>query len=319
MSKLETTINQIEKQFGKGSIMKLGDIDIPKIPVISTGSIKLDKALGINGIPRGRIIEIIGPESSGKTTLTLHMIAEAQKDGKCVFIDTEHAFDPNYAKQLGVNIDDLYFVQPTTAEEALDIIEMLVRSAECHLIVLDSVAALVPKVEVEGEMGQAHMGVMARLMSQAMRKLAGLISATQTSIVFINQIRHKIGVMFGSPETTTGGNALKFYASMRLDIRKIEVLKVNQESIGIRVRVKVIKNKLAPPFKQAEFNIIYGKGIDQVFEIIEMAVENNIIKKSGAWYSYNNEQIGQGKEKVYNYLLENDAVRNKILDEVNNC
>ena len=311
---LDAAIQQIEKQFGKGSIMRLGD-DNPKyeIPSISTGSLELDIALGIGGVPRGRVIEIYGPESSGKTTLTLHIVAEAQKaGGVAAFIDAEHALDPGYAKKLGVNIDDLLVSQPDTGEEALEITEALVRSGAVDIIVIDSVAALVPKAEIDGEMGDAHMGLQARLMSQAMRKLAGIISKSKTSVIFINQIRFKIGVMFGSPETTTGGNALKFYASVRLDIRKIETLKNGEDAFGNRVRVKVVKNKVAPPFKQAEFDVIFDSGISREGGILDMAVKYDIIKKSGTWYAYGEERIGQGRENAKKYLIENA----KMLAEV---
>ncbi len=305
---LDAAIAQIEKQFGKGSIMKLGGSESArvKIPVVSTGSLELDIALGIGGLPRGRVIEIYGPESSGKTTLTLHAVAEAQKlGGIAAFIDAEHALDPIYAAKLGVKIDDLLVSQPDTGEEALEICESLVRSNAVDIIVIDSVAALVPKAEIEGDMGDSHMGLQARLMSQALRKLTGIISKSRTSVVFINQIRHKIGVMFGSPETTTGGNALKFYASIRLDIRRIETLKVGEDAIGNRVRVKVVKNKCAPPFKQAEFDIMYDKGISRTGGIVDLATQFDIIKKSGTWYSYGEERIGQGRDNAKNFLESN--------------
>jgi recombination protein RecA len=308
---LESAIAQIEKQFGKGSIMKLGGSDVAKvkIPAISTGSIELDIALGIGGLPRGRVTEIYGPESSGKTTLTLHVVAEAQKlGGVAAFIDAEHALDPVYAGKLGVNIDELLVSQPDTGEEALEIVESLVRSNAVDIIVIDSVAALVPKAEIEGEMGDSHVGLQARLMSQALRKLTGIISKSKTSVVFINQIRHKIGVMFGSPETTTGGNALKFYASIRLDIRRIETLKVGEDAIGNRVRVKVVKNKCAPPFKQAEFDVMYDKGISRAGGLVDLAVQFEIIKKSGTWYSYNEERIGQGRDNAKNFIESNSAI-----------
>lgn len=308
---LEAAISQIEKQFGKGSIMKLGGKDNARvrIPSISTGSLELDIALGIGGIPRGRVTEIYGPESSGKTTLTLHVIAEAQKaGGVAAFIDAEHALDPIYAQKLGVNIDELLVSQPDTGEEALEIVESLVRSNAVDLIVVDSVAALVPKAEIEGDMGDSHMGLQARLMSQALRKLTGTISKSRTALIFINQIRMKIGVMFGSPETTTGGNALKFYSSIRLDIRKIETLKTGEDAVGNRVRVKVVKNKCAPPFKQAEFDIMYDKGISRLGGIIDLGSQYEIVRKSGTWYSYGEERIGQGRENARAYLEANPTI-----------
>ncbi len=311
---LESAILQIEKQFGKGAIMKLGD-DSAKVrmPIISTGSIELDLALGIGGIPRGRVTEIFGPESSGKTTLTLHVIAEAQRNGGiAAFVDAEHALDPTYARKLGVNTDELLVSQPDTGEEALEITEALVRSGAIDIIVVDSVAALVPKAEIEGEMGDAHMGLQARLMSQALRKLTGIISKSNTSVIFINQIRHKIGVMFGSPETTTGGNALKFYSSVRLDIRRIETLKNGEDSIGNRVRVKVVKNKVAPPFRQAEFDIMYDSGISREGGIIDMASKFGIVKKAGTWYSYGEERIGQGRENAKAFLKDHPEVMKEI-------
>ncbi len=311
---LESAINQIEKQFGKGSIMRLGD-DNPRnrIPSIPTGSLELDLALGIGGVPRGRIIEIYGPESSGKTTLTLHVVAEAQKKGGvAAFIDAEHALDPQYASKLGVNTDELLVSQPDTGEEALEITEALVRSGAVDVIVVDSVAALVPKAEIDGDMGDAHMGLQARLMSQAMRKLAGIISKSKTSVIFINQIRYKIGVMFGSPETTTGGNALKFYSSVRLDIRRIETLKSGDEAIGNRVRVKVVKNKVAPPFKQAEFDIIFNSGISREGGILDLGVKFGIVKKTGTWYSYGQERIGQGRENSKKFFRENPRITDEI-------
>jgi recombination protein RecA len=305
---------QIEKQFGKGSIMRLGDESAKiKVASISTGSIELDVALGIGGIPRGRITEIFGPESSGKTTLTLHMVAEAQKlGGVAAFVDAEHALDPAYAAKLGVNTDDLLVSQPDTGEEALEITEALVRSGALDVVVIDSVAALVPKAEIEGEMGDSHMGLQARLMSQALRKLTGVIAKSKTSVIFINQIRHKIGVMFGSPETTTGGNALKFYASVRLDIRRIETLKNGDEAIGNRVRVKVVKNKVAPPFRQAEFDIMYDSGISREGGIIDMASKFGIVKKAGTWYSYGEERIGQGRENAKAFLKDHPDVMKEI-------
>ena len=303
---LETAMSQVERQFGKGSIMKLGSRPVVEVPVISTSSLALDKALGIGGLPRGRVIEIYGPEASGKTTLALHAVAEAQKkDGIAAFIDAEHALDTVYAKKLGVNCDDLLVAQPDTGEQALEIADMLVRSGAIDIVVIDSVAALVPRAEIEGEMGDSHMGLQARLMSQAMRKLAGTISKTMTSIIFINQIRMKIGVMFGNPETTTGGNALKFYSSVRLDIRRIGAIKDGQEVIGNRTRVRVVKNKMAPPFTDAEFDIVYGEGISKYGDLIDVGVETGIIEKSGSWYSHAGERIGQGRENVKRFLKEN--------------
>ena len=303
---LETAMSQVERQFGKGSIMKLGSRPVADVPVISTSSLALDKALGIGGLPRGRVIEIYGPEASGKTTLALHAVAEAQKnDGIAAFIDAEHALDVVYAKKLGVNCDDLLVAQPDTGEQALEIADMLVRSGAIDIDVIDSVAALVPRAEIEGEMGDSHMGLQARLMSQAMRKLTGTISKTMTSIIFINQIRMKIGVMFGNPETTTGGNALKFYSSVRLDIRRIGAIKDGQEVIGNRTRVRVVKNKMAPPFTDAEFDIVYGEGISKYGDLIDVGVETGIIEKSGSWYSYDGERIGQGRENVKRFLREN--------------
>ncbi len=310
---LETALSQIEKQFGKGSVMKLGDYKAMEIEAISTGALSLDMALGIGGLPRGRIIEIYGPESSGKTTLALHVVAEAQKEGgEAAFIDAEHALDPVYAKKLGVDIDNLIVSQPDTGEQALEITESLVRSGALDVIVVDSVAALVPKAEIDGDMGDSHMGLQARLMSQALRKLAGAINKSKTVLIFINQLREKIGVMFGNPETTTGGRALKFYASVRLDIRKAENIKQDGEIKGSRTRVKVVKNKVAPPFREAEFDIVYGEGISRAGNILDMAVNMDIIEKSGSWFSYNGERIGQGRENVKKYLKENP----EILDEV---
>ena len=310
---LDSAISQIEKQFGQGSIMRMGEDSIVKIESISTGSISLDAALGIEGIPRGRITEIYGPESSGKTTLTLHIIAEAQKTGGyAAFIDAEHAMDPEYAKKLGVDTDNLLISQPDTGEQALDITETLVRSGALDVIVIDSVAALVPKAELDGDMGDSHMGLQARLMSQALRKLTGSVSKSRTSVIFINQIRHKIGVMFGSPETTTGGNALKFYASIRLDIRRIGQIKEGDQLVGNRTRVKVVKNKVAPPFKNTEFDIMYGEGISYEGDLLDLAVQADIVNKMGAWYSYNKEKIGQGRENAKRYLEDNENVRNEI-------
>ena len=310
---LDLAISQIEKQFGQGSIMRMGEDSIVKIEGISTGSISLNAALGIGGIPRGRITEIYGPESSGKTTLSLHIIAEAQKsDGYAAFIDAEHAMDPEYAKKLGVDTDNLLISQPDTGEQALDITETLVRSGALDVIVIDSVAALVPKAELDGDMGDSHMGLQARLMSQALRKLTGTVSKSRTSVIFINQIRHKIGVMFGSPETTTGGNALKFYASVRLDIRRIGQIKEGDQVVGNRTRVKVVKNKVAPPFKNTEFDIMYGEGISYEGDLLDLAVQADIVNKMGAWYSFNKEKIGQGKENAKRYLQDNENVLNEI-------
>ena len=317
---IELAMGQIEKQFGKGSIMRLGeDAVIPEIQSISTGSLALDIALGVGGVPRGRVIEIYGPESSGKTTLALHIIAEAQKTGGiAAFIDAEHALDISYAHKLGVKTDDLLVSQPDTGEQALEIVDVLVRSNALDVLVVDSVAALVPKAEIEGEMGDAHMGLQARLMSQALRKLTGTISKSNCCVIFINQIRMKIGVMFGNPETTTGGNALKFYASVRMDIRKTAVIKAGQDVVGSRTRVKVVKNKVAPPFKEAEFDITYGTGISRVGDIVDLGSESNVIDKSGAWFSYNGERVGQGRENAKQYLLDHPetcaAIEAKILE-----
>ena len=307
---LETALSQIEKAFGKGSIMKLGDTqNAESMEAISTGSLGLDLALGIGGIPKGRVVEIYGPESSGKTTLTLHVIAECQKKGgTCAFIDAEHALDPVYAKKLGVNIDNLLISQPDTGEQALEITDTLVRSGAIDLIVIDSVAALVPKAEIDGEMGDSHMGLQARLMSQALRKLTGSISRTNCTIIFINQIRMKIGVMFGNPETTTGGNALKFYASVRLDIRRIGSIKEKEEVVGNQTRVKVVKNKVAPPFRQVEFDIMYGEGISKTGELLDLGVKANFIEKSGSWFSYDGDRIGQGRENAKQYFKDNPKV-----------
>ena len=314
---LEIALSQIEKQFGKGSVMKLGEYQAMNVEAIPTGALGLDIALGIGGVPRGRIIEIFGPESSGKTTLALHIIAEAQKmNGEAAFIDAEHALDPVYAKHLGVDIDNLIVSQPDTGEQALEITESLVRSGALDVIVVDSVAALVPKAEIDGDMGDSHMGLQARLMSQALRKLAGAINKSKTVIIFINQLREKIGVMFGNPETTTGGRALKFYASVRLDIRKIENIKQDGEIVGNRARVKVVKNKVAPPFREAEFDIVYGKGISKEGNILDMAVNLDIIEKSGSWFSYNGERIGQGRENVKQYLHNNPEVMEEVEKKV---
>jgi recombination protein RecA len=311
---LAAALAQIEKQFGKGSIMRMGDGKIGEdIEAVSTGSLGLDIALGIGGLPRGRVVEIYGPESSGKTTLTLSVIAQMQKmGGVAAFIDAEHALDPQYAAKLGVNVPDLLISQPDTGEQALEIVDMLVRSGSVDIVVVDSVAALTPRAEIEGEMGDSHMGLQARLMSQALRKLTGNIKRTNTLVIFINQIRMKIGVMFGSPETTTGGNALKFYASVRLDIRRTGAIKKGDEVIGSETRVKVIKNKVAPPFKQAEFDILYGEGISREGEIIELGVNAKFVEKAGAWYSYNGEKIGQGKDNSRDYLKAHPAIANEI-------
>jgi recombination protein RecA len=315
---LAAALGQIEKQYGKGAIMRMGDDAGRKdVPVVSTGSLALDLALGIGGLPRGRVTEIYGPESSGKTTLTLHVIAEAQKaGGTAAFVDAEHALDPSYAEALGVNVDDLLVSQPDTGEQALEITDMLVRSGAVDIVVVDSVAALTPKAEIEGEMGDSHVGLQARLMSQALRKLTANIKRTNCMVIFINQIRMKIGVMFGSPETTTGGNALKFYSSVRLDIRRIGAIKRGDESIGNQTRVKVVKNKMAPPFRQAEFEILYGEGISREGELIELGVEHGQIKKSGAWYSYGKDRIGQGKDNVRQFLKDNPDTADEIERQV---
>ena len=314
---LEVAMIQREKQFGKGSVMKLGEFKAMEIEAIPTGALSLDIALGIGGVPRGRIIEVFGPESSGKTTLALHIVAEAQKmGGEAAFIDAEHALDPVYAKKLGVDIDNLIVSQPDTGEQALEITESLVRSGALDVIVVDSVAALVPKAEIDGDMGDSHMGLQARLMSQALRKLAGAINKSKTVLIFINQLREKIGIMFGNPETTTGGRALKFYASVRMDIRKIENIKQDGEVKGNRVRVKVIKNKVAPPFREAEFDIVYGQGISKEGNILDMAVNLDIVEKAGSWFSYNGERIGQGRENVKRYLHENPEMLEDIEEKV---
>ena len=314
---LEAAFGQIEKQFGKGSVMKLGDVSAMNIEAIPTGALSLDVALGIGGIPKGRIIEVFGPESSGKTTLALHMIAEAQKaGGEAAFIDAEHALDPVYAKHLGVDIDNLIVSQPDTGEQALEIAEALVRSGAIDIIVVDSVAALVPKAEIDGDMGDAHVGLQARLMSQALRKLTGVLNKSNTAIVFINQLREKVGIMFGNPETTPGGRALKFYSSVRLDIRRIENIKQDGEVVGSRVRVKVVKNKVAPPFREAEFDITYGKGISKTGNIVDLAVNLDIIQKSGSWFGYDGTRIAQGRENVKKYLEENPEVMEEIEKKV---
>ncbi|MBQ0018258.1 MAG: recombinase RecA [Clostridiales bacterium] len=311
---LQQALDQIQKQYGKGAIMRLGDDSLMlNIDAISTGSISLDLATGVGGYPKGRIIEIYGPESSGKTTLTLHAIAEAQKKGgKAAFIDAEHALDPVYAKNLGVNVDELLVSQPDTGEQALEICEMLARSGALDIIVIDSVAALVPKAEIQGDMGDSHVGLQARLMSQALRKIAGAVNKSNTCVIFINQLREKIGIMFGNPETTTGGRALKFYASMRLDVRRVETIKKGEEMLGNRTRVKVVKNKVAPPFKKAEFDIMYGTGISLAGDILDTATEYKIIDKAGSWYSYNGERIGQGRENVKEYLEQHNDIMQEI-------
>jgi recombination protein RecA len=310
---LDTALAQIERQFGKGSIMRLGDDDRPPIEAIPTGAIALDVALGIGGLPKGRVIEVYGPESSGKTTVALHAVASAQKmGGIAAFVDAEHALDPEYAKKIGVDTDNLLLSQPDTGEQALEIVDMLVRSGAVSIVVIDSVAALVPRAEIEGEMGDSHVGLQARLMSQALRKIAGVLSSTGTTAIFINQLREKIGVMFGSPETTTGGKALKFYASVRLDVRRIETLKDGTDAVGNRTRVKVVKNKVAPPFKQAEFDILYGVGVSREGSLIDLGVEHAIVRKSGAWYTYDGTQLGQGKENSRNFLRENVDMAQEI-------
>jgi recombination protein RecA len=315
---LELAITQIDRQFGKGSIMRLGDNYTPTMEnIISTGCLSLDVALGVGGIPRGRVVEIFGPESSGKTTLALHIVAEAQKAGGfAAFIDAEHAVDPDYAKKLGVNTEELLISQPDTGEQALEICETLVRSGALHVVVIDSVAALVPRAELEGEMGASHMGLQARLMSQALRKLTGTVSRSNTTVIFINQIREKIGVIFGNPETTPGGRALKFYASIRLEIRRITTIKDGAEMVGSRVRVKVVKNKVAPPFKKSEFDIMYGQGISYVGDIIDLAVEGNIVEKMGAWYSYDDMKIGQGRENAKSFLTDNPDIMDAVTEKV---
>ena len=314
---LEAALAQIQKQFGKGAIMKMDDTSALNIDTISTGSTSLDIATGVGGVPRGRIVEIYGPESSGKTTLTLHIVAEAQKNGgKAAFIDAEHALDPIYARNLGVNVEELIVSQPDTGEQALEICDMLARSGALDVIVIDSVAALVPKAEIMGEMGDSHVGPQARLMSQALRKIAGAVNKTNTCVIFINQLREKIGVMFGNPETTTGGRALKFYASMRMDVRRVETIKSGDQMLGNRTRVKIVKNKVAPPFKQAEFDIMYGKGISKSGDVLDCAVEAKIIEKAGSWYSYAGDRIGQGRENVKNFLEENPDILAKVESEL---
>ncbi len=316
---LAAALSQIERQFGKGSIMKLGDNNTMDIETVSTGSLGLDIALGAGGLPLGRVVEIYGPESSGKTTLTLEVIAQAQRDGKvCAFIDAEHALDPIYAEKLGVNINELLISQPDTGEQALEIVDMLTRSGAIDIIVVDSVAALTPKAEIEGDMGDSHMGLQARMMSQAMRKLTGNLKSSNTMLIFINQIRMKIGVMFGSPETTTGGNALKFYASVRLDIRRIGAVKNGDEIVGNETRVKVVKNKISPPFKQAEFQILYGQGINNLGELIDLGVKNGFVEKAGAWYSCNGERIGQGKANAAKYLAEHPDMAKDVDTKLRN-
>ncbi len=314
---LNETLSQIEKQFGKGTVMRMGDREVVDIPAISTGSIGLDIALGIGGVPQGRVIEIFGPESSGKTTLTLQVIAECQKaGGTAAFIDAEHALDPLYAKKLGVNVDELLLSQPDTGEQALEVADMLVKSKSVDLLVIDSVAALTPRAEIEGEMGDHHVGLQARLMSQALRKITGNIQRSNATVIFINQIRMKIGVMFGNPETTSGGNALKFYSSVRLDIRRIGAVKEGEEVIGNETRVKVVKNKVSPPFTKAEFQILYGKGINVEGEIIDFGQKLGLIEKAGSWYSYNDEKIGQGKTNASNFLRENKKIRNALVKQI---
>ncbi|HIK74166.1 MAG TPA: recombinase RecA [Alcanivorax sp.] len=314
---LSAALSQIERQFGKGSVMRMGDQKRERIPAISTGSLGLDIALGIGGLPKGRIVEIYGPESSGKTTLTLSVIAQAQKQGAtCAFVDAEHALDPDYAEKLGVNVDDLLVSQPDTGEQALEITDMLVRSGAVNVVIVDSVAALVPKAEIEGEMGDAHVGLQARLMSQALRKITGNVKNANCLVMFVNQIRMKIGVMFGNPETTTGGNALKFYSSVRLDIRRIGAVKQGDEVTGNETRVKVVKNKVAPPFKQAEFQILYGQGINQLGEVLDLGVQQGLVDKSGAWYAYQGDKIGQGKQNACDYLTEHPDVAQAIEKEI---
>ena len=317
---LEQAIAQIEKEFGKGSIMRLGDYNVQDVDVIPTGCLSLDLALGVGGVPRGRIVEIYGPESSGKTTVSLHMVAEAQKKGgTAAFIDAEHALDPVYAQRLGVDINNLYVAQPDNGEQGLEIAESLVRSGSIDILVVDSVAALTPKAEIDGEMGDSHVGLQARLMSQALRKLTGITAKTKTCVIFINQLREKVGIMFGNPETTPGGKALKFYSSIRLDVRKSELIKDGENAVGARTKVKVVKNKCAPPFKTAEFDMIFGMGISNESCILDLAVQYDIIQKSGAWFSYNGEKIGQGRENVRKLLVENVALCEEIANKVRAC
>ncbi len=314
---LETAMSQIERQFGKGAIMRLGNDEVRKMDVIPTGALSLDLALGIGGLPRGRVVEIYGPESSGKTTLALHVIAEAQRNGgNAAFIDAEHALDPIYARAIGVDIDELLISQPDTGEQALEIADMLIRSGALDVVVVDSVAALVPRAELEGDMGDTHVGLQARLMSQALRKLSGTINRSHTTAVFINQIREKIGVMFGSPETTPGGRALKFYSSVRIDIRRIEAIKVGTENIGNRVRTKIVKNKVAPPFRIAEFDVMFGEGISREGSLLDVAVEEGIVQKAGAWYTYDGDQLGQGREKAKDHLRSNPELAMQLQDQV---
>jgi recombination protein RecA len=314
---IDAAVSQIERQFGKGSIMRMGDEERQSVAVIPTGALALDLALGVGGLPRGRIVEIFGPESSGKTTLALHVIAEAQKaGGLAAFIDAEHALDPGYAQAIGVDLEDLYFSQPDNGEQALEIADTLVRSGALDVVVVDSVAALVPRAEIEGEMGDSHVGLQARLMSQALRKLSGSLNRSGTTAVFINQLREKIGVMFGSPETTPGGRALKFYSSVRLDIRRIGALKVGAEAVGNQTRVKVVKNKVAPPFKTVEFDVMYGEGISREGSVLDVGIEQEVVRKSGAWFAYGEERLGQGRENAKQYLKENEEVRERILQEV---
>ena len=314
---IDAAVSQIERQFGKGSIMRMGDEEPQRVASISTGALALDLALGVGGVPRGRIIEIFGPESSGKTTLALHIIAEAQRaGGLAAFVDAEHALDPTYAQAIGVDLENLYFSQPDNGEQALEIADTLVRSGALDLVVIDSVAALVPRAEIEGEMGDSHVGLQARLMSQALRKLSGSLSRSGTTAIFINQLREKIGVMFGSPETTPGGRALKFYSSVRLDIRRIGALKAGNDTVGNQTRVKVVKNKVAPPFKTVEFDIMYGEGISKEGSLLDIGIEHGVIQKSGAWFAYGEERIGQGRENAKQFLKENDEVRERILSDV---
>ena len=314
---IDAAVTQIERQFGKGSIMRMGDDERPKVPAISTGALALDLALGVGGLPRGRIIEIFGPESSGKTTLALHVIAEAQKSGGlAAFVDAEHAIDPDYAQAIGVDLENLYFSQPDNGEQALEIADTLIRSGALDVVVIDSVAALVPRAEIEGEMGDSHVGLQARLMSQALRKLSGSLNRSGTTAIFINQLREKIGVMFGSPETTPGGRALKFYSSVRLDIRRIGALKAGNDTVGNQTRVKVVKNKVAPPFKVVEFDVMYGEGISREGSLLDIGIEHGVVQKSGAWFAYGDERLGQGRENAKIFLKENEGVRNRILADI---